>query len=46
MKLDHAMLLLEDFSLVPQVLPRRDVRLAFRLAADTGTELGGFNALL
>ncbi|KAK9866838.1 hypothetical protein WJX84_012060 [Apatococcus fuscideae] len=35
MKLDHAMLLLEDFSLVPQVLPRRDVRLAFRLAADT-----------
>ena len=36
MKLDHAMLLMEDFDIVPQLLPRRDIRAAFRLAADTG----------
>ena len=36
MKLDHAMLLMEDFDIVPQLLPRRDIRTAFKLAADTG----------
>lgn len=36
MKLDHAMLLMEDFDIVPQLLPRRDIRMAFKLAADTG----------
>lgn len=36
MKLDHAMLLMEDFDVVPQLLPRRDIRMAFKLAADTG----------
>ncbi|KAK9839376.1 hypothetical protein WJX84_002107 [Apatococcus fuscideae] len=35
MKLDHAMLLMEDFDVVPQLLPRRDIRTAFKLAADT-----------
>lgn len=36
MRLDHAMLLMEDFLIVPQLLPRRDIRTAFRLAADIG----------
>ena len=39
MRLEHAMLLMEDFLIVPQLLPRRDIRQAFKLAAGTGKML-------